>query len=126
MSEATVTPIVSIRKKEIADQYLRLLDQHIQELKEGSAQRTAEIKDFADQLNIHPRHLSNTIHEVLQQSPCSLYESRLLAISKELLLTSANSIASIARHLNYDPSNFSKFFKNYTGLTPHQFRLSNL
>lgn len=110
------------RPQEIIDNYLALLDSHIAELKAGTAEKTLEIKDFADKLYIHPRHLSNTIHEVLGSSPCELYETRLINISKQLILERNDSIASIARHLMYDPSNFSKFFKNYEQMTPKQFR----
>lgn len=117
MSTATIS-----RKQELIDNYISLLDEHIAALKAGTAEKTLEISDFAGMLFVHPRHLSNTIHEVLGESPCSLYEERLLAISKELILGSDDSIASIARHLMYDPSNFSKFFKSYVGLTPKKFR----
>jgi AraC family transcriptional regulator of adaptative response / methylphosphotriester-DNA alkyltransferase methyltransferase len=40
------------------------------------------------------------------------------------LLTTNLSIAQIAGRLTYDPSNFTKFFKQYTGTTPKQFRNS--
>lgn len=112
----------STRQQEIIDQYVQLLDEHIAELKEGTAERTLEINDFAAQLFITPRHLSNTIHNVLETSPCALYEERLMNISRELILEKDESIASIARHLMYDPSNFSKFFKSYQGVTPKQYR----
>ncbi len=121
MKTAT-TKTTSTRKQEIIDQYITVLDEHISELKAGTAETTLEIADFAQMIHISPRHLSNTVHEVLDVSPCSLYEERLLAISKDLILASNDSIASIARHLMYDPSNFSKFFKSYTGLTPKKFR----
>lgn len=110
------------RQLSIVEDYLTMLDEHIEELKAGTAEKTLEIADFAKKLYIHPRHLSNTIHKVTGVSPCSLYEDRLLAIAKELILDVDDSIASVARHLMYDPSNFSKFFKSYTGLTPKQFR----
>lgn len=110
------------RKGAIVAEYLVLLDKHMDELRAGTAENTLEIGDFADALHIHPRHLSNTIHEVLGESPCSLYEARLLAIAQELLLTTPHSVAHIARQMSYDPSNFSKFFKSYTGETPKQFR----
>jgi AraC family transcriptional regulator, regulatory protein of adaptative response / methylphosphotriester-DNA alkyltransferase methyltransferase len=121
MSETT-TPILSARKKEIVEQYLAELDKHIQQLKEGKADKALEIKDFAGMLYVHPVHLSNTIKEVTGQSTCDLYENRLLDISKELLLTTTLPIAQIARQLTYDPSNFTKFFKTYTGTTPKKFR----
>jgi AraC-like DNA-binding protein len=124
MLTQTVTS-VSLRQKEIVKDYLAYLEKHINELKNGAAERTLEIRDFADQLHIHPTHLSNTIAEVLGKSPCDVYEQRLMDISKELLLSSKQSIAQIARQLTYDPSNFTKFFKHFEGITPKQFREEN-
>ena len=114
--------VVSNRKKEIVTDYIAQLDAHILDLKQGKVERALEIRDLAALLHVHPAHLSNTIKEVTGQSTCSLYEERLVQISKELLLTTTMSIAQIARQLTYDPSNFTKFFKHYTGITPKKFR----
>jgi len=110
------------RKKEIVTRYLQELDQHLGDLKNGRAEKTFEIKDLAKLLFVHPRHLSNTIQEVLGNSPCNIYESRLREISKELMLNTQLSIAQIAKNITFDPSNFSKFFKSYEGMTPGAFR----
>lgn len=115
----------SVRPKEIVGQYLFHLDKHIDDLKNGRANKTLQIKDIAGLLFIHPKHLSNTIQDVMGKSPCDLYEERLIEISKELILSSDKSISSIARHLTFDPSNFTKFFKSYTGMTPKKFREAN-
>ena len=117
-----LSPLFSSRKKEIASQYLFELDKHISDLKNGNVERTLEIRDFAKLLHMHPVHLSNTIKEVTGKSTCDLYEERLLKISKELLLTTSLPIAQIAIRLTYDPSNFTKFFKQYAGITPKRFR----
>jgi AraC-like DNA-binding protein len=113
---------VSLRANEIVEKYQHVLDQHIDDLRHGRAEKTFEIQDLADLLHIHPTHLSNTLHQTLGQSPCDLYENKLLALSKELLSASNQSIGDIARQLHYDPSNFTKFFKAYTGITPKQYR----
>jgi len=115
----------SARQKEIVAQYLKELDKHLTDLKNGNADKTFEIKDLARLLFIHPKHLSNTIQEVLGKSPCDIYEERLVQIAKELILTTNKPIAEIARHLTFDPSNFTKFFKNYVGTTPKKFREAN-
>lgn len=126
MSMIATEPVVrSLRAKEIVNSYLVELDKHIHDLKTGVAEKTFKIKDLADLLHIHPTHLSNTVSEVLGQSPCDLYENRLVTISKELLITTNKPIAEIARQLYYDPSNFTKFFKTYTGVTPKEFRREN-
>lgn len=118
-------PVLSARKKEIVQQYITALDNYIQQLKKGETNEVKEIREFAEMLHIHPVHLSNTIKEVTGRSTCSLYEERLVNVSKELLLTTNLPIGQIAEQLTYDPSNFTKFFKHYTGTTPKQFRQQN-
>ena len=103
-------------------QYLAELNKHIADLKQGKATRVFEIREFAAMLYVHPIHLSNTVKEVSGKSTCDWYEESLLRISKELLLETNLPIAAIARQLTYDPSNFTKFFKHFTGVTPKQFR----
>lgn len=112
----------SVRQREIVTQYLRQLDLHLSDLKAGKAEKTFEIKDLAELLFVSPKHLSNTIQEVTGKSPCDIYEERLLEISRELLLTTHAPVSQIARTLTFDPSNFTKFFKSYEGMTPKQFR----
>ena len=81
-----------------------------------------EVREFAQIMHLHPVHLSHTIKEVTGKSSCDLFEERLVNVSKELLLTTDMSIAQIAARLTYDPSNFTKFFKAFTGTTPKKFR----
>ena len=121
MQEA-LNPPVSLRKKDIVARYIRLLDQHISELKAGTTDHVMEIRDFAALLHVHPGHLSNTIKEITGQSTCDLFEERLVKVAKELLLDPSRTISQVAQQLTYDPSNFTKFFKHFTGQTPKAWR----
>ena len=120
--ETTTTTTISFRQKEILHQYTTELDKHMLELKAGEVEVMYEIRDFASLLHIHPVHLSNTIKEVTGKSACDLFEDRLVELSREMIATSSLSISEIARQLTYDPSNFVKFFKRFTGMTPKKYR----
>ncbi|MBO9204520.1 MULTISPECIES: helix-turn-helix domain-containing protein [Niastella] len=120
--EIITTPGISFRQKEIVKQYTAALDKHMLELKAGEVEVMFEIRDFAELLHIHPVHLTNTIKEVTGKSACDLFEDRLVMLSKEMIATTPLSIGEIARQLTYDPSNFVKFFKKYTGMTPKKYR----
>ena len=120
------TKKISVRQNQIMDDFLRELDQHLADLKEGKVEKTFEINDIASILHIHPTHLSNTIKETTGKSPCDFYEEKLMEIARQLLSESDMSIGDIAFRLTFDPSNFTKFFKHFQGMTPRQYRQANL
>ncbi|RTQ47792.1 AraC family transcriptional regulator [Hymenobacter gummosus] len=119
------TPIpkkILARQHEILADFLREIDQHLADLEAGRATEMLEIRDLAARLCIHPTHLSNTIRLTTGHSPCHYFERRILAVAQRLLLESAAPVAEVAARLTYDPSNFTKFFKRFAGLTPKQYR----
>ena len=120
--DSNTKPAISSRKRAIVKQYIAELDKHVDALKKGETDEVLEVREFAQILHLHPVHLSHTIKEVTGKSSCDLFEERLVNVSKELLLTTDMSIAQIAARLTYDPSNFTKFFKAFTGTTPKKFR----
>ena len=110
------------RQHEITAEFTALVHAHVDDLVAGRATEALEIRDFASQLCIHPTHLSNTLKITTGEAPCAIYERKLVAVSKELLLDPRRSVAEVAAQLTYDPSNFTKFFKRFVGVTPKQFR----
>lgn len=110
------------RKNEITEQFLFELDKHLSELQSGEIDVAYEINEFAGLLFINPNHLSDTVSAVLGKSPCAVYEEKILDIAKEFIIHSEMPINEIAQKLDYDASNFTKFFKRHTGKTPIQLR----
>jgi len=110
------------RQHEIAADYLIELDKHLADIVSGRATEMFEVRDFAEILHVHPTHFSNTIKAATGHSPCFFFEERLMEISKSMLQNVGMPISEIARVLTYDPSNFTKFFKHFSGQTPKQYR----
>lgn len=110
------------RQHEITADYLRELDAHLLDIIEGRADRMFEIRDLAAILYIHPTHLTNTIKLTTGNHPCFYFEQKIVAIAKGLIEANEMPITAIAGLLTYDPSNFTKFFKHFTGQTPRQYR----
>ncbi|RZL14291.1 MAG: helix-turn-helix domain-containing protein [Hymenobacter sp.] len=119
------TPIpkkILARQHEITADFRRLVVAHVADVAAGRAPEMLEIRDFASQLCIHPTHLSNTIKLTTGQPPCFFFEAELLAVAQGLLRDTTRPVADIATNLTYDPSNFTKFFKRFAGVTPKQYR----
>ena len=110
------------RPEQLKDEYVRLIDQHLNDLVEHRAVKMHEIEDFAALLFIHPIHLSNTIKEFTGVSACGIYQTQIMDVAKGLLRNSNLTIRQIALTLTFEPSQFTKWFKKYAGTTPKQYR----
>jgi AraC-like DNA-binding protein len=113
----------TLRKNEIADQYLNFLDQHIDDVILGKELEFFSIKQIASVLAISHTHFTDTIKKVLGKHPCFFYDEKIIFKAKEMLGEKDMLPAAVAKKLTYDPSNFSKFFKKWTGETPGMYKL---
>lgn len=118
----TLPKKIFARQQEITSDFLKEIDKHLLDIIEGRAMEMFEIRDLAQLLHIHPTHLANTIKHTTGKSACYFFEDKILTISKRMLEENTMPISAIASLLTYDPSNFTKFFKRFTGETPKGYR----
>lgn len=119
----TVPKKIMSRKDEITSDFLRLYHAHLERLFAGEAGHRMHTSDFASQLFIHPRHLTNTLLLTTGKSPCEFMEDAITAEACRLLAETDLSVADIGQRFAYDePTNFVKFFKGMTGTTPLRYR----
>jgi len=111
-----------MRPEEINQQFNAILDKHLEEIARGETDVFLQIHDIANMVNIHPIHLSNTIKDVTGKSPCDICNAKTIDFAKQLLNNNDITIASVARKLTFDPTNFTKYFKKHTGKTPSEYR----
>ncbi|BCN26783.1 transcriptional regulator [Vibrio alfacsensis] len=80
-------------------------------------------KIYAQQLGYTDKTLSRATAEVLGISPKQYLSNRLALEAKRMLAHTAEQITRIGDELGFDETtNFVKFFKRHTGLTPREFR----
>lgn len=109
--------LFSNRAEEIAFQYENLL-------KEKSNYKL-RLGDYASLLHISATYLSEAVKKATGKSAKSMASEMLVLKAKGELLQKKDTIATISDHLGFnDTSNFVKFFKTNTGLTPNQYRKS--
>ena len=101
-----------------------ILNNHLDDFLLGKVEKMFEIKEIAAIVGIHPVHLSKVIKMQTGHHACYFYEQRILEEAKKLLSETALPIGEIARRLDYDVSNFTKFFKRFANTTPSAFRKS--
>ncbi|WP_083725249.1 AraC family transcriptional regulator [[Flexibacter] sp. ATCC 35208] len=112
------------RKEEITSQFMQVLNDHMDDFMAGRAVKMYELKDIARIMCLHPVHISNVVKLHTGHHACYFYEQRILEEAIKLLADPTLSIKNIAHKLDYDVSNFTKFFKRFTGETPSSYRKS--
>ncbi len=82
------------------------------------------VQDYADQLNVSVKTLSNSVKECAGKAPLTFINDRISLEAMRLLRFTDLRIKEIAYRLGYDdPSYFVKFFKRQTGFQPSEFRV---
>ncbi|MCW3462704.1 AraC family transcriptional regulator [Chitinophaga nivalis] len=80
-------------------------------------------KEFAQVLNTHPNHLNACVKSVTGRTVSEHIRQRMLLEARLLLIHTDWHIAEIAWCLGFeDPGNFTHFFKNHSGQSPHLYR----
>ncbi|MDV7695635.1 AraC family transcriptional regulator [Chryseobacterium soli] len=110
------------RGEEICSQYFTLLEKHIKDVISGTVPEFMKLNEIAGEMAISHQHLTDTVKKEKGNHPCYFYDKEIIEQAKTMLAESDKTVAEVARIFTYDPSNFSKFFKKMTGITPGQFR----
>lgn len=81
------------------------------------------LSEYATRLNVSANYLSECVKKATGKTARQILLIHKLIVAKCLLQQKQKSIAEIAYTMNYtEPTNFAKFFKKMTGITPNQFR----
>ncbi|WP_170299109.1 helix-turn-helix domain-containing protein [Larkinella terrae] len=107
---------------QLYERYLQLIQTHLTELVKEKTDTMLDIQDFADQLCIHPIHLSTTIKEVTGLSACGVFQLEIVKVARQLLLEPDRKVKEVALILDFEPSQFTKWFKRISGTTPKAFQ----
>lgn len=78
-----------------------------------------ELKFYASQIHITPKHLSYVVHDASGKAATKWISESVIINAKALLKSSKMSISQIADYLNFpNASFFCQYFKKHTGITP--------
>lgn len=81
------------------------------------------VSEFAELLAVSPNHLHKCVKATTGKSAHELLEDMRILEAKVLLKQTPLRIAEIAFRIgDFEPSDFSRFFKSKTGLTPKEYR----
>lgn len=110
------------RSGEIVRLFMQSLDRRFRAIAAGS-ESLLSVGHIANELNLSQDHLSKTIKSETGKSASTWVDERLVAEAQSLLVQTDLPITDIAYRLTFkEPTNFTKYFKKFTGLTPKTYR----
>ena len=99
---------------EITKRYKHALAEHIYEFQ--------NISDYANLLNVTPNYLNKCVKTAIGKTAQDLLKAMLILEAKTLIKYSELNVSEIAIKLcDQTPSNFARFFKKQTGLSPKEY-----
>lgn len=96
-------------------QFKKLVDQHFREIK--------TVNGFAELMKISTFRLNAICKKAVRKPAVEIIKERIILEAKNQLSHTTMTISEISYDLNFnDPSNFVKFFKSTSNLTPSEYR----
>lgn len=104
----------SLEAKKLFVEFQKQLDQNI------SLTRNAQ--DYCSMLNVSYHQLNKTVKTLTSKTIKAFIDDFIILQAKRLLADPTNNASEVSYTLGFeDPTNFSKFFKKHTGITPKLF-----
>jgi len=92
-------------------------------LVEKNFTKTRDAKAYAADLSISYKHLNDVSKEIVNSTAKSFIDNYVILEAKRMLVSTSLSVKEIAFELGFDePTNFLKYFKKHTSITPVDFR----
>ena len=83
-----------------------------------------KVADYAEMMFKSPKTLSNTFRKLGSASPLQIIQERIILEAKRQMFYTDKPIKEITFELGFsEPAQFSRLFKNITGISPSEFQL---
>lgn len=113
-----------VEEKQSIKTHLALFNR-FKNLVETSFTKTRNVKDYAHQLQISPKHLNNIVRQTIHNNAKAFIDQYVILEAKRAMLINHSSIKEVAYALGFDElTNFTKFFKKHTSISPKEFKSS--
>ena len=95
-------------------------------LENGRARRYREVAYYANELNVSPKYLSETVKRMTGNSVMNLIDKYAVPVLIDFLKNSELSFTQISEEMNFSSlSYFSRYTQKHLGMTATEYRLAN-
>lgn len=119
--EKTKQNFIEIKKDANLD-YIMLF----KDLLETNYKTQKQVNYYAKEMIISEKRLNQATSKIFGKSPKEIIDDRILLEAKRILAHTNESVKEICYYLGFEePTNFIKYFKKHSAITPTEFREKN-
>jgi AraC family transcriptional activator of pobA len=105
------------------DTYVHPVFYHFRSLLETHYSVHHRVVDYIQLLHVSPAQLNKLCRQYMGITAQQMIHHKQASEAKRLLRSTNDAVIEIAYQLNFsDPSNFNRFFRSFTGVSPQQYR----
>lgn len=117
--QRTIVPARATKTEHTAFEFLKLLY--------ANYQTERSVAFYAAQSGLTPNHFTHTVKQVTGRTPMEWITTFTILEAKRLLSENGTTVKSVANLLHFpEQYTFARYFKTYTGTTPHAYKQSLL
>ncbi len=111
------------KQNRIVKRFEQIVEEHLYDITQDNVERLITISEIAEQININATYLGEVLKKVTGKTPKEILSDRIILEARSLLNNTDMAINEIGYFLKFqDASNFTKFFKLKTGVSPSKYR----
>jgi len=94
-------------------------------LVESRELNSRNVKDYAESMSLSAKHLNSIVRQFTLNTAKSFIDQYVILEIKRTIMSSRISLKEVAYQMGFDEvTNFTKFFKKHTGVSPGQYKAS--
>ncbi|MEQ9378232.1 MAG: helix-turn-helix transcriptional regulator [Imperialibacter sp.] len=94
-------------------------------LVESRELNSRNVKDYAESMSLSAKHLNSIVRQFTLNTAKSFIDQYVILEVKRTIMSSRIGLKEVAYQMGFDEvTNFTKFFKKHTGVSPKQYRAS--
>ncbi len=111
------------KQNRIVKRFEEIVEEHLYDITTNKVERLISISEIAERIHINATYLGEVLKKVTGRTPKEILSDRIILEARSLLNNTNMAINEIAYFLKFqDASNFTKFFKSKTGVSPSEYR----
>ncbi|WP_299530627.1 AraC family transcriptional regulator [Ulvibacterium sp.] len=112
------------KQNRIVKAFEHIVEEHLYDITQNKVEKIIGVAEIAERINVNATYMGEVLKKATGKTPKEILSDRIVLEARSLLTNTDMAINEIGYFLKFqDASNFTKFFKQKTGVSPSEYRV---